>query len=96
MRMNLSNSVTLSINTNYLSYGLLNSGNSQVGINNTINTGNAGDGSINVVNQIRLFNAANNGAALNGYLSEVIIYFSNQSTNRSGINSDINSYYSIY
>jgi hypothetical protein len=93
---NLVNSTLLSINTNYLSYGLLNSGSSQVGINNTINTGNAGDGSINVVNQIRLFNAANNGAALNGYLSEVIIYFSNQSTNRTGISSNINSYYSIY
>ena len=93
---NLSNSVPLSINTNYLSYGLLNSGSSQVGINNTINTGNAGDGSVNVVNQIRLFNAANNGAALNGYLSEIIIYFSNQLTNRTGIAANINSFYTIY
>ena len=32
----------------------------------------------------------------NGYLQEVITYASNQLTNRTGINSNINSYYSIY
>lgn len=33
---------------------------------------------------------------LNGYIQEMIIYFSDQSSNRTGIESNINSYYSIY
>jgi hypothetical protein len=36
------------------------------------------------------------GATKNGQIQELIIYNSNQSTNRTGINTNINSYYSIY
>ena len=91
---NLLNSLTLSQNTTYLSYGLLNGVNSSVAINTTITDGNAGtDGS----DGITLFNSRDvGGAPLNGYLSEVIIYGSNQSSNRDGISTNINSYYGIY
>ena len=91
---NLVNSLTLSQNTTYLSYGLLNGVNSSVGINTTITDGNAGtDGSDGTT----LFNSRDVGSApLNGYLSEVIIYGSNQSANRDGISTNINTYYAIY
>ena len=91
---NLVNSLTLSQNTTYLSYGLLNGVNSSVAINTTITDGNAGtDGS----DGITLFNSQDVGSApLNGYLSEVIIYGSNQSSNRDGISTNINTYYGIY
>jgi hypothetical protein len=36
------------------------------------------------------------GFSLNGIIQEVVVYASNQSSNRSGINSNINSYYAIY
>ena len=37
-----------------------------------------------------------NGGYHKGHVQEVITYFSDQTTNRSGINTDINSFYSIY
>lgn len=36
------------------------------------------------------------GRYLNGYIQELVIYPSNQTTNRTGIESNINSYYTIY
>jgi hypothetical protein len=42
------------------------------------------------------FNSSLNGAYISGYINEIIIYPSDQSSNRTGIESNINSYYSIY
>ena len=89
----LYSTVTISANTNYLSYGLLNSTSSEIAINTTLTTGNAGTDN---PTGIKMFNARGNDAPLNGFLSEVIIYPSNQSTNRTGISTDINTYYAIY
>ena len=41
-------------------------------------------------------NIASSQGALNGYISEVILYPSDQTSNRTGIESNINTYYSIY
>ena len=41
-------------------------------------------------------NVINNDSYLNGYLSEIIVYSKDQSSNRGWIESNINSYYSIY
>jgi hypothetical protein len=89
----LYSTVSISTNTNYLSYGLLNTTSSEIAINTTLTTGNAG--TVNP-SAIKMFNARGNDAVLNGFLSEVIIYPSNQSTNRTGISTNINSYYAIY
>jgi len=71
----------------------LNSNNSVIGINKNLTSGNAGTLNPDI---IVMFNAKGNDAAFNGYLSEVIIYNSNQSSNRTGISTNINSYYAIY
>jgi hypothetical protein len=89
----LYSTTSISINTNYLTYSLLNSTNSVIGINNNLTSGNAGTLNPDI---IVMFNAKGNDAAFNGYLSEVIIYNSNQSSNRTGISTNINSYYAIY
>jgi|LakMenE18May11ns_1017448.scaffolds.fasta_scaffold9858133_1 hypothetical protein len=89
----LYSTVSISTNTNYLSYGLLNTTSSEIAINTTLTTGNAGTANPSA---IKMFNARGNDAVLNGFLSEVIIYPSNQSTNRTGISTNINTYYAIY
>jgi hypothetical protein len=89
----LYSTVSISTNTNYLSYGLLNTTSSEIAINTTLTTGNAGTDNPSA---IKMFNARGNDAVLNGFLSEVIIYPSNQSTNRTGISTNINTYYAIY
>jgi hypothetical protein len=47
---------------------------------------------------VRIGNAFQGSAGTNwnGTISEMVIYNSNQSSNYSGIESDINTYYSIY
>ena len=89
----LLNTTTILSNTTYLSYGLIDGTNSSIGINTNITNGSAG---ASTADGICLFNSRDLVAALNGYLSEVIIYPSNQSSNQSGISTDINSFYSIY
>jgi hypothetical protein len=89
----LLNTTTILSNTTYLSYGLIDGTNSSIGINTNITNGSAG---ASTADGICLFNSRDLVAALNGYLSEFIIYPSNQSSNRSGISTDINDFYSIY
>ena len=90
----LLNTLTLVSNTTYLSYGLLNGTNSSIVINTTVTDGNAGT---NNSDGLTFFNSQDiGGAPLNGFLSEVIIYGSNQSLNRTGISTNINDFYSIY
>jgi hypothetical protein len=89
----VNSSVSILENTTYLSYALINSASSTIGINTTLNNGDAGT---TTPTGIKIFNAKSNGAPLNGYLSEIVIYGNNNSSNRAGISSNINSYYAIY
>lgn len=63
--------------------------NSQLVNNGTANTGTA--------TGLYLFRRSSGNGLLNGYgIPEVIIYSSNQLSNRAGINTNINTYFSIY
>lgn len=90
---NLFNTTTILANTTYLSYALIDNTNSSIGINTNITNGSAGT---ITADGICLFNSRDLSAVLNGYLSEIIIYPLNQSSNRGGISTNINSFYSIY
>lgn len=50
--------------------------------------------------EIGAYNNASGGASnnlpLNGNIQEIVLYFTNQSSNRTGISTNINSYYGIY
>ena len=52
--------------------------------------------SINIGNYPSQIGQRGVGFSLNGIIQEVVVYASNQSSNRSGINSNINTYYAIY
>jgi len=49
-----------------------------------------------VPTQVSLFDRPNNQSRCNGYMQEYIVYDSDQFSNRSGIETNINDYYSIY
>jgi hypothetical protein len=89
------NNISVANNTKYLYTALFNGTSSQLGVNNNFVTGNAGT---SIFYRINLFNTREplGPAALNGYIYEAIFYLSNQSTNFTPINTNINSYYSIY
>lgn len=89
------NSISVANNTKYLYTALFNGASSQLGVNNNFVTGNAGTG---IFYKVNLFNTREplGPAALNGYIYEAIFYPFNQSTNFTPINTNINSYYSIY
>jgi len=61
--------------------------------NNLVASGNAGT---NNVGTLFLGRNWNESAVYNTVYQEIVIYNSNQTTNRANINADINSYYSIY
>jgi hypothetical protein len=87
---------TISINntTNLLWYALANGASSQISINNeTLQTGNSGTFN---ASSITIGSRSSNNVNSNSYFSEIIFYSSNQSSNRSGIETNINSYYGIY
>jgi hypothetical protein len=91
-------SQTYSFNTSYLMWNQKINNNFSVGKNgNTLSTTMAAT-SANITSNLLILGGTifNGDSYLNGYLSEVIIYASNQSSNRTGIESNINSYYSIY
>ena len=75
-----------------LLYGVLNSSNSELSING-VNTTNLNAG-INGLDSFAIGNTSSN--YLDGRMQEIIIYNSNESTNRSGIETNINDFYSIY
>jgi len=52
--------------------------------------------SINIGNYPSNIGDRNGSLSLNGIIQEMVVYASNQSSNRSGINSNINTYYAIY
>jgi len=86
----LSNSLT-SVNQ-ALRFSLFNSVNSALAINGgTLSTGNAGATAIQNMNI-----GKSNTLHLNGNIQEFIIYPTNETSNRSGIETNINDHYSIY
>lgn len=90
----INSSLTANDTRNQLWYALGNSTNSQISINNeTVISGNAGSSS---ANKITIGSYGGNLFYGNTYLNEFIVYFTNQSSNRTGIQSNINSYYGIY
>ena len=82
-------------NTNQgLFYGLANGVNSEIQINNnSILTGNLGN---RYVNSIDIGYSSRDASHSNIYSQEIIIWESDQSTNRSGIQTNINNFYNIY
>lgn len=85
-----------SLTTQFIAYSLFNTTTSEVAINQeTATLGNVG--SVNIGTRITLMNGGDlNVRGLVGWMQEYIIYTSNQSSNRTGINTNINSYYQIY
>jgi hypothetical protein len=79
----------------FLAYALFNTTTSQVGVNSNIVTGGAGNANMN--NAITLGTSGDFGPrGLRGKLTEYVIYPNNNSANRIGIETNINSYYGIY
>jgi hypothetical protein len=73
----------------------------QNGVNQTLSTVSTGGFANSSLNRPTIFRAigyrfATNSLYFNGAIQEIIIYGSNQSSNRSGIETNINSYYGIY
>ena len=86
---------TIPLTSPFLAYALFNTTTSQVGVNGKIETGGAGNANMN--NAITLGSSGDGGArGLRGKLTEYVIYPNNNSANRIGIETNINSYYGIY
>ena len=81
-------------NDSLLFYGIYNGSSSIIGINGSENTGNPVGNSLN--NGISFGTYSTSGGQLNGFISESIFYPSNQTSNINGINTNINTFYSIY
>ena len=81
------------VNTQFKTiYGLYNGASSEIKTNNTTTiSGNVGT---NTLGGILIGDGTNR--PFDGRISELIIYGSNQSTNQTGISTNINSYYAIY
>lgn len=78
-------------NNQALRYVLFNSTNSEIAINgSSVQTGNSGTSAIDDLN------IGKSGFYLDGKVQEFVIYGTNQSSNRSGIETNINDFYSIY
>jgi hypothetical protein len=90
--------LTLTSNANRnLFYELANSGSNALGTNgNTATTGNNGSNAMNKLSIGNIRTTVVGGYYLTGNFQELVIYNSNQSANRTGISSNINTYYAIY
>jgi hypothetical protein len=88
---------SIGINEQHLSFALYNGASSSLYIDSQLNvSGNTGS---NGVDGITIGNIRNNllpNYTLNGTVQEMILYFSNQSTNRVAIEANINAHYAIY
>lgn len=95
---NTGTSLTISNNVNRnLFYELANSGSNALAINgNTAVTGNNGTNGMDKLSIGNIRNSVVGGYYLTGNFQELIIYASNQSSNRTGISNNINTYYGIY
>lgn len=75
-------------------YGLFNGASSELSINGgSADTGNAGTQGLSQIYIGGDFDGSND---LDGFISEYIVYGSNESSNKSGIETNINDFYSIY
>jgi hypothetical protein len=88
---------SIGINEQHLSFALYNGASSSLYIDSQLNvSGNTGS---NGVDGITIGNIRNNllsNYTLDGTVQEIILYFSNQSTNRVAIEANINAHYAIY
>jgi hypothetical protein len=90
----INSSLTANNTRNQLYYALANSTTSQISINNeTPVIGNAGTGA---ANKVTIGSYGGNLFFGNTFMSELVVYFSNNSSNRTGISTNINTYYAIY
>ena len=74
-----------------IQYALFNGASSVTGVNGSVTSGNAGT---NQISSVRIGTHSTTG--LRGFISEYILYNSNNSTNRTPIESNINTFYAIY
>ena len=88
---NLNHSVAVAVDTNYLWFGVPNA---SLTINNVTTTGNSG--SNNFVGGLTLGTYNGIIGGFNGFLSEQIIYSGSKSSDQTGIQNNINTYYGIY
>ena len=72
---------------------IVNSANSSLAVNGSNNTGTLGT---NTMDGVTIGAAGNVSLYLDGTIQEVILYGSDESSNRTGIESNINTYYTIY
>ena len=82
-------------NTNdNLLFGVVNGANSLFSVNGSAVTGNAGTASTSGISIGKRYGSL--AGYFNGYANEIIIYPNNQSSNRTGIETNINNFYNIY
>jgi hypothetical protein len=92
--VDLNLSFTPSITTQRLIFALTNSTTSRIGVNGTAGvTGNSGTG---YMNGLTLGAAGNDSLSSQAYHQEFIVWNSNQTTNRTGIETNINAFYTTY
>ena len=85
------------VDTLFLGYGLFNTTASQVGFNGLATlSGDAGVQALSLGWRIGAERSAISGYQWNGKISEVVFWSTNQSTNRAGIESNINAHYGIF
>lgn len=92
----LSTPASYSLSTQYLVYAQANNaGNESLAINGA--TATTGAGGSNTRNGLYIGNVASGGTnSWNGYVQELVIYETDESANKAGIETNINDYYSIY
>jgi len=88
---NLNHSVPVAINTNYLWFGIPNA---SLTINNVTTSGNSGANSLTGGVVLGTYDAT--VGQFNGFISEQIIYSGSKSSDQTGIQNNINTYYGIY
>lgn len=89
-------STSFSLNTTYLSYSRISGTNSYIAVNGNSQVSVNGLPSTINSSYINLGYSYSNTDFLNGYIHEIILYNNDKSSNRTAIESNINSYYSIY
>lgn len=87
---------TVSAATQFLLYSLANSTASETALNGgTAEVGDASTGGITTLT-IGAFKTSAGGGQFDGHIQEIVIYNTDQSSNKSGIESEINTFFSVY
>lgn len=90
---NIVHTISDDFTTQHLASFIVDSTNSQIGIDSDFTTGTMG---VDSLSGVTLLNNANGTLGTNGTIQEAIIYPTSQSSNRTGIEANINDFYSIY